>query len=383
MTVPLSILDLAPVSQGSSAAAAVRNSIDLARHAERWGYRRFWLAEHHFASVASSASLTLLGLVAAATDHIRVGTGAVQVGQHTSTSIVEAFGTVDAVHPGRLDLGIGRSGHRRTHYGAAAATAKGGRPVLDAVVGRTQVRDGVVVPPPFDPRRVLDRSKFLASLEALQQPGARSLDFEEQVAEIRALLDGTYTTSNGIALHAVPGEGIDTELWIFGSSAGESAQLAGRLGLPFAAAYHVAPGTALDAVAAYRAAFRPSPVLTAPYVVVSADVVVAADDDTARRHASTYGHWVHSVRSGAGAGEYLDPDTAPPLTDDQFRLVEDRLAAQIVGAPGTVVERLDALRRVSGADELLVTTITHAHADRLESHRLLAEAWGLRGALAA
>ncbi|NKX90846.1 LLM class flavin-dependent oxidoreductase [Nocardia coubleae] len=383
MSVPLSILDLAPISEGSSAAAAVRNSIDLARHAEQWGYHRFWLAEHHFASVASSASLTLLGLVAAATERIRVGTGAVQVGQHTSASIVEAFGTVDALHPGRLDLGLGRSGHRRTQYGAATTTAKGGRPVLDAVVGRTQVRDGVVVPPPFDPRRVLDRSKFLASLEALQQPGARSLDFADQVAEISALLDGTYTTSDGVALHAVPGEGIDTELWIFGSSAGESAELAGRLGLPFAAAYHVAPGTALDAVAAYRAAFRPSRVLAAPYVIVSADVVVAADDDTARRHASTYGHWVHNVRSGAGAGEYLDPATAAPLTDDQFRLVEDRLAAQIVGSPATVVERLDALRRVSGADELLVTTITHAHADRLESHRLLAGAWGLRGSLAA
>lgn len=383
MTVPLSILDLSPISTGSSAAQAVRNTIDLARHAEQWGYHRYWLAEHHFVAVAGSSSLTLLGLVAAATSRIRVGTGAVQVGHHTSASIVEAFGTVDAVAPGRLDLGLGRSGHRRGQFGAEASTAKGGHPVLDAVTGRTEIRDGVVVPPPFDPRGITDRSKFVASLEALQQPGAEAPDFADQVDEVRALLDGSYVGSNDVALHAVPGEGAQVELWLFGSTAGESAELAGRLGLPFAAAYHVAPGTALDAVRAYRAAFRPSATLAEPHVIVSADVVVAADEVTARHRASTYGHWVHSIRSGAGASEYLDPATAAPLTPDQHRLVEDRLAAQIVGDPDTVTTRLAALAALTGAAELLVTTITHDHADRLESHRLLADAWGLRPARAA
>lgn len=383
MTVPLSILDLAPISEGSSAAQAVRNTIDLAQHAEQWGYHRYWLAEHHFVSVASSSSLTLLALVAAATSRIRVGTGAVQVGHHTSASIVEAFGTVDALHPGRLDLGLGRSGHRRSLFGAEASTAKGGHPVLDTVTGRTRIRDGVVVPPPFDPRGITDRSKFVASLEALQQPHAEALDFPDQIAEVRALLEGTYTSSDDVALHAVPGEGADVELWLFGSTAGESAEVAGRLGLPFAAAYHVAPGTALDAVEAYRAAFRPSPTLAEPHVIVSADVVVAADDATARHHASTYGHWVHSIRSGSGASEYRDPTTASPLTPDQLRLVEDRLAAQIVGSPDTVTERLEALVKVTDATELLITTITHDHTDRLESHRLLADAWGLRAARAA
>ncbi|MEU4415311.1 LLM class flavin-dependent oxidoreductase [Nocardia salmonicida] len=382
MSVPLSILDLSPISEGSSAAQALRNTVDLAQHAEQWGYHRYWLAEHHFVSVASSSSLTLLGLVAAATSRIRVGTGAVQVGHHTSASIVEAFGTVDALHPGRLDVGLGRSGHRRSQFGAETATTRGGRPVLDAVTGRTEIRDGVVVPPPFDPRRVTDRSRFLASAEALQQPGAESLDFADQVAEVQALIAGRYFTPKGVELHAVPGEGIDAELWLFGSSAGESAELAGKSGLPFAAAYHVSPGTALDAVAAYRAAFQPSEQLAEPRVIVSADVVVAADDDTAGHHASSYGHWVHSIRSG-GATEYLDPATASPLTPDQLRLVADRLASQIVGSPTTVVERLDALQKVTGADELLITTITHDHADRLESHRLLAEAWGQRAARAA
>ncbi|MEV0080648.1 LLM class flavin-dependent oxidoreductase [Nocardia neocaledoniensis] len=382
MTVPLSILDLSPISEGSSAAQALRNTVDLAQHAEQWGYHRYWLAEHHFVSVASSASLTLLGLVAAATSRIRVGTGAVQVGHHTSASIVEAFGTVDALHPGRLDLGLGRSGHRRGQFGAEKSAAKGGRPVVDAVTGRTRIRDGVVVPPPFDPRGITDRSRFVAGLEALQQPGATAPDFPDQVDEVRALLDGTFTVDD-IALRAVPGEGAQVQLWLFGSTAGESAEVAGRLGLPFAAAYHVAPGTALDAVEAYRAAFRPSAALAEPHVIVSADVVVAADDATARHHASTYGHWVHSIRSGSGASEYLDPGTAAPLTADQLRLVEDRLAAQIVGSPDTVTERLEALVRVTGAAELLVTTITHDHADRLESHRLLADAWGLRAARAA
>ncbi|MGQ4600507.1 LLM class flavin-dependent oxidoreductase [Nocardia sp. R6R-6] len=381
MSVPLSILDLSPVSAGSTPQQALRNTIDLAQRAERWGYHRYWLAEHHFVSVASSSSITLIGLVAAATTRIRVGSAAVQVGHHTSASIVEAFGTIDALHPGRLDLGLGRSGHRRSQLGAE--TARPAKPVSDSVIGRTEIRDGVVVPPPFDPKRIVDRSRFRASLSALQQQGAQPLEFAEQLDEVRALLDGSFVSPEGVSLHAVPGEGAQVQLWLFGSSAGESAELAGRLGLPFAAAYHVSPGTALDAIDAYRAAFRPSAILAEPYAVISADVVVANDDATAQRLAASYGHWVYSIRSGAGATPYQDPATIAPLTAEQRRLVDDRLATQIVGAPSTVVERLAALQRVTAADELLVTSVTHRHADRLESHRLLAEAWGLRAARAA
>ncbi|WP_433193479.1 LLM class flavin-dependent oxidoreductase [Nocardia sp. CA-107356] len=383
MMIPLSILDLAPISAGSTAQQALRNTIDLAQHAEQWGYHRYWLAEHHFVSVASSSSITLIGLVAAATTRIRVGSGAVQVGHHTSASIVEAFGTIDALYPGRLDLGLGRSGHRRAQFGAQPSHPKESHPVVDTVTGRTEVRDGVVVPPPFDPGRIADRSKFIASIGALQQRGAQAPDFPDQVDEIRALLNGTYTGADGVALHAVPGEGAQVELWLFGSSASESAELAGTLGLPFAAAYHVSPGTALDAVAAYRAAFRPSADLAEPYVVISADVLVAPDDARAQHLAATYGHWVHSIRSGAGAADYLDPDTATSLTPEQHRLVEDRLATQFVGDPNTVVDRLAALQRVTSANELLITTIAHHHKDRLESHRLLADAWNLRTAHAA
>ncbi|WP_280233557.1 LLM class flavin-dependent oxidoreductase [Nocardia cyriacigeorgica] len=383
MTVPLSILDLAPISAGSSPQQALRNTVELARRAEEWGYHRYWLAEHHFARVASSSSITLIGQIAAATSRIRVGSAAVQVGYHTSISIVEAFGTIDALHPGRLDLGLGRSGHRTKQFGAEPVRARNTRPVDDTVRGRTEVRDGVVIPPPFDPLRIIDPSKFLAGQRALYLDGAQPAEFEDQIDEIRALLDGSYVDQHGIALHAVPGEGARVQLWLFGSTAGASAELAGRLGLPFAAAYHVSPGTALDAVEAYRTAFRPSVLLAEPYVIVSADVVVAADDATAEHLASPYGQWVYSIRSGAGAAEFADPAHLTALTPDQQRLVADRLATQLVGSPATVVERLTALQRVSGADELLITGITHDHADRLESYRLLAEAWRLRDARAA
>ncbi|MGW5518387.1 LLM class flavin-dependent oxidoreductase [Nocardia africana] len=371
MTVPLSILDLSPVSAGSTPRQALRNTIDLARHAESWGYRRFWVAEHHFVAVASSAPTTLIALIAAATDSIRVGSAAVQAGHHTSAAVVEAFGTIDALYPGRLDLGLGRSAHR-----IAEVRSAGVKPV-PAPDRPTRVRDGVVIPPPFSPGRLLDTARLAASFEALQLPGTQPLDYGRQVREIRDLLTGNYRSSEGVALHAVPGEGAEVQLWLFGSSGGESAQLAGRLGLPFAANYHVSPGTIVETVEAYRAAFRPSAVLDQPYLVVSADVVVADDDATATHLASTYGHWVYSIRSGAGAAEYLDPDTAPPLTEQQQRLVHDRVTTQFVGAPGSVAERLSALQQLTGADELVVTSVTHRHEDRLRSHELLAAEWGL------
>ncbi|PSR64551.1 MULTISPECIES: LLM class flavin-dependent oxidoreductase [Nocardia] len=371
MTVPLSILDLSPVSAGSTPRQALRNTIDLARHAEAWGYRRFWVAEHHFVAVASSAPTTLIALIAAATDSIRVGSAAVQAGQYTSAAVVEAFGTIDALYPGRLDLGLGRSAHR-----IAEVRSAGVKPV-PAPDRPTRVRDGVVIPPPFSPGRLLDTTRLAASFEALQLPGTQPLDYGRQVREIRDLLSGNYRSSEGVALHAVPGEGAEVQLWLFGSSGGESAQLAGRLGLPFAANYHVSPGTIVETVEAYRAAFRPSAVLDRPYLVVSADVVVADDDATATHLASTYGHWVYSIRSGAGAAEYLDPDTAPPLTEQQQRLVHDRVTTQFVGAPNVVAERLSALQQLTGADELVVTSVTYRHEDRLRSHELLASEWGL------
>lgn len=170
-------------------------------------------------------------------------------------------------------------------------------------------------------------------------------------------------------------------MWLLGSSGGESAQLAGARGLPFAANYHVSPASVLDAVAAYRAAFRPSATLAEPYLVVSADVVVADTDAEARRLATPYGPWVRSIRSGAGAIPYPSPEQAAalPWTDADRQLVADRLDTRFVGAPETVAERLRTLRDVTGADELLVTTITHDHADRVRSYQLLAKEWAQSG----
>lgn len=196
------------------------------------------------------------------------------------------------------------------------------------------------------------------------------------MSDILALLDGGLRVGD-VELHAVPGEHADVEVWVFGSSKGQSAQVAGAEGLPFVANYHVSPATVLEAVEAYRANFRPSARLSEPYVVVSADVVVAEDDSTATHLASTYGHWVHDIWTGRGAQPYLDPDSAAPLTDEQRAVVDDRIRTQFVGSPSTVAERLDTLARVTGADELVITSVTHDFDDRLRSHQLLAAEWGL------
>lgn len=368
--VPLSVLDLSPISEGSTASAALRNTVDLARQVEEWGYERFWVAEHHFVAVASSSPAVLIGLIAAATNRIRVGSAAVQVGYHTAASIVESFGTVDALYPGRIDLGLGRSGQRRAE---AIAGQKKPAPVRPA-----ETRNGILFPEAFSLAQLLLKSERLsASLDALSQPGAQAPDFADLLDDIIALLADTYTSPGGVALTARPGAGAEVELWLFGSSGGQSAQVAGAKGLPFVANYHVSPGTTLDAVDAYRAAFRPSAVLSEPYLVVSADAVVSDSDSSAIELASSFPRWVHSIRSGHGAIEYPDPRTAQPLTDDQFALVRDRVETQFVGSAAAVAEKLDGLQQATGAQELVVTSVTHDHADRLRSYELLGKEWGL------
>ena len=372
MTIPLSILDLAPISAGSDAATALRNTIDLAQHAEQWGFRRFWIAEHHFVGVASSAPAVLIGQIAAATNTIRVGSGAVQLGNTTAAAVVESFGMLAAFYPDRIDLGLGRSGFsRRKPQSDEPQPEKAPEPAPP-----WREIDGVVVPPPFDVRAVFNKERFLATHALLQQPEAVAPDFEEHVADILAMLKGGYR-AGGFDVHVVPGEGTGLTPWIFGSSKGKSAALAGLLGLPFVGSYHITPATALEAIDAYRQAFVPSAALRRPYVVVSADVVVADDSATARHLAAGYGHWVYSIRSGEGAIPYPRPDDCPPLTDEQLAVVNDRLATQFVGDPDEVADRLAALQRVTGADELVVTSVTHNQQDRLRSHELLAKRWGL------
>jgi alkanesulfonate monooxygenase SsuD/methylene tetrahydromethanopterin reductase-like flavin-dependent oxidoreductase (luciferase family) len=367
--IPLSILDLAPISAGSDAATALRNTIDLAQRAERWGYRRFWIAEHHFVAVASASPAVLIGQIAAATNRIRVGSAAVQLGHHTAASVVESFGMLDAFYPGRVDLGLGRSGQRRKPEDKPKAREP--KPPRE-----WREVDGVVIPTPFDLRKLLGLGQIQATMSVLQQPEAVAPDFADQVGDIIAMLTGTFQV-DGFDLHAVPGEGAGLTPWIFGSTKGPSAQLAGELGLPFVGSYHITPATALEAIDAYREAFVPSEKLQRPYVVVSADIVVADDTKTARHLASSYGHWVYSIRAGGGAIPYPDPDDCVPLTEDQLAVVRDRTATQFVGNPDEVAERLHALQRAAGADELVITSVTHRPSDRLRSHELIAKRWGL------
>lgn len=236
-----------------------------------------------------------------------------------------------------------------------------------------------MVPPPFPVESLLASPRAAASFDVLQQPGASAPEFASQVDDLLAFFRGDFSTSDGIPFEATPATGARPQVWVFGSSAGPSASLAGRLGLPFGANYHVSPSSTLDAVAAYREAFRPSSVLQQPYVVVSADVVVADSDEHARDLASTYGHWAYSIRSGEGARPYLDPAGAPVLTAEERAVVADRLATQLVGSGESVVDRLEALGRATEADELVVTSMTHDHNDRLRSFELLAQAWGPSG----
>jgi luciferase family oxidoreductase group 1 len=299
-----------------------------------------------------------------------VGAAAVQLGYTTATAVVENFGMLDAFYPGRIDLGVGRSGQRRSEEGKPKKPREPRPPRVWHEV------DGVVIPTPFDLRGLLDLERLQATMEILQQPEAISPDFAEQIADILALLDGSYR-AGGFDVHAVPGEGCELRPWIFGSTRGQSARVAGALGLPFVASYHITPATALEAVEAYRETFVPSAYLDKPYVVVSADIVVADDSATARQLAAGYGHWVYSIRTGVGAMPYPGPDDLPPLTEEQFAVVKDRLATQFVGDPDEVAHRLAALQRVSQADELVVTSVTHGQEDRLRSHELIARRWGL------
>ncbi|MDR8407285.1 LLM class flavin-dependent oxidoreductase [Nonomuraea sp. 3-1Str] len=372
MTTPLSVLDLSPIPSGGSAADALRNTLDLARRADELGYHRYWLAEHHLAAgVAGSAPAVLIGLVAAATSRIRVGSGAVQLGHQTPLALVEQFGLIEALHPGRVDLGLGRSGHRGPSSEKTPGTPR--EPVTRA--GR--VVDGLLIPPPFDPTRLIASPRLAFQASLLWQPGGHAPAFADQVDDILAFLHGEYRAPEGWTVHAVPGEGADVEVWILGSSGGESARVAGERGLPFAANYHVSPATVLEAVAGYREAFKPSAALAEPYVIVSADVLVAPDDDTAAELAEPYGLWVRDIRTGAGAPPYPTTGQARAHTwsDEERALVQDRIDTRFVGTPERVAERLDVLRRVTGADELLVTTIAHGHAERVRSYELLAAAW--------
>lgn len=366
--VPLSVLDLVPVSAGSTAAQALHRTVDLAQHAERAGYARYWLAEHHLnPGVAGSAPNIVIGAVAAATSTIRVGSAATLVGNVRGLQIAETFGTLAALYGPRIDLGLGRSG----------APAPGTPKPPSLAPREDEVVDGLRIPAPFD-FRIAPRSRFALQAELLGRVPGDVDRFEDDLELIRELLAGTWSR-DGVVVEAPPAPGAPVELWIHGSTGGASARAAGALGLPYGANYHTSPGTVLASVQAYRDAFRPG-VLDVPHVIVSADVVVGRSAEEAEDLAQGYGQWVHSIRSGTGAIEYPTPDEAraTPLSDEATDAVADRIATRFVGDAARVADGLETLRRVTGADELLVTTITHDHAARVRSYELLATEWAAR-----
>jgi alkanesulfonate monooxygenase SsuD/methylene tetrahydromethanopterin reductase-like flavin-dependent oxidoreductase (luciferase family) len=387
--VPLSVLDLALVAEGSTGVQAIQRAVSLAVDLDALGYQRVWYAEHHLApGVASAAPAVLAAAVAARTSRIRVGSGAVLLSTTSPLVAAEQFGTIAALHPGRVDLGLGRAftvppSGQSSGKASPAVPAQPAQPPRPPGPAVPRLVDGLYVPP-APPNGLNDpalRERLLAQQEVI---GAhrKPAGFRDEVELVLALQQGTYRDRTGSAYGSPPVEGAAFDLWLLASSGGESAVVAGELGLPLAANFHVSPATVLDTVAAYRAAFRPG-VLAEPYVVVSADVLVAQTLERARVLAEPFADWVLSIRRGErGAMAYPSPSAATAWTDrpDAERaLVADRVDTRIVGDPATVVERLDTLARVTGADELLVTTATHDPAETRRSFELLAEAWGITG----
>ncbi len=320
----VSVLDLVGMRSGEPAGSAIARSVDLAQHVEQWEYKRYWLAEHHAISgLACSATAVLIGHVAGATKTIRVGSGGVMLPNHAPLVVAEQFGTLEALYPGRIDLGLGR--------------APGG----DAQTMRALRRD-------------------------LRQTGD---DFPMLLEELQSYLG---PEKPGQAVKAIPGQGSNVPITLLGSS-GFSAQLAGKLGLPFAFAAHFAPEYLYAAAQLYREHFRPSELLQEPYLMVAVQVIAAETDAAARRLFTTpQQRFLRLIRNQPV--ELLPPvDSMESLWQDWERTaVENRLSAAIVGSTTTVKVGLQKLVDDTGADEVIVVTDTYEHGDRLASYERVA-----------
>jgi luciferase family oxidoreductase group 1 len=317
----ISVLDLVGMGTGEPAGSAIARSVDLAQHVEKWGYKRFWLAEHHSISgLACSATAVLIGHVAGATKTIRVGSGGVMLPNHAPLVVAEQFGTLEAMYPGRIDLGLGR--------------APGGD---------------------FHTMHALRRD--------LGQSGE---DFPALLQELRGYLGPEKA---GQAVKAIPGQGSNVPITLLGSS-GFSAQLAGKLGLPFAFAAHFAPEYLYAAAQLYREHFRPGALKT-PYFMVGVQVIAAETDAAARRLFTTpQQRFLRLIRNQPV--ELLPPVDSIPWDDWERAAVENKLGAAIVGSDATVKAKLEKLVSDTGANEVIVVTDTYDHADRLESYQRLA-----------
>jgi luciferase family oxidoreductase group 1 len=321
----LSVLDLCPITEGGNAAQSFHNSRDLAQHAERWGYQRFWLAEHHgMPGIASAATSVVIGHVAAGTSRIRVGAGGIMLPNHSPLVIAEQFGTLESLFPGRIDLGLGRA------PGSDQATAR-----------------------------------------ALRRDAIETADmFPQDVVELMHLLSPQAANSR---IQAVPGTGLQVPIWILGSSL-FGAQLAAELGLPYAFASHFAPAAMMDAVAIYRARFKPSAQLAKPHVMLGFNVFAADTDEEGQFLATSMQQAFVNLRSGRPSK--LQPPRAgyeQGLTPPERAILAQTLTCAAIGSPDTVRRQVQEFVARTGADELLITSQIHAHAARLRSYEILAE----------
>jgi len=323
--ITLSVLDLAPIVEGGNAAQSFRNSLDLARHAERLGYRRFWLAEHHnIPSVASAATSVLIAHVAGGTATIRVGAGGIMLPNHSPLVIAEQFGTLASLFPGRIDLGLGRA------------------PGSDQITAR-----------------------------ALRRSPAAGDTFPQDVL---GLMGYFHPADPGHAVRAVPGAGLDVPIWILGSSL-FGAQLAAALGLPFAFASHFAPTMLEQALEIYRAQFQPSPQLAEPYVMLGVNVFAAESEAEARRLFTSLQQAFINLRRGR-PGPLRPPDEGVEATLAPFErtMLAEMLSYSVVGTRDQVRMGLGAIVERTGANELMVASQIYDHAARVRSYEIAAQA---------
>jgi luciferase family oxidoreductase group 1 len=325
--VPLSVLDLSPIAEGSDAGQALRNSLDLARHVEALGFRRFWMAEHHnLPGIASAATAVALAHVAAGTDHIRIGAGGIMLPNHAPLVIAEQFGTLAALHPGRVELGLGRA------------------PGSDQITAQAMRRN------------------------------LQADEFPQDVVELMAYFQPVQP---GQHVQAVPGAGLQVPIWILGSST-YGAQLAAILGLPFAFASHFAPAMMMQAISIYREHFRPSAQLARPNVMLGVNIVAAETDAEAKFLFSSLQQSFLNIRSGRPGR------LPPPIADFDQRIdrygaamLADALSCAVVGGPDTVRQGMDDFVTRTGADELMVTANIFDHAKRKRSFEIVAEVAGM------
>ncbi|MEK4667873.1 MULTISPECIES: LLM class flavin-dependent oxidoreductase [unclassified Niallia] len=321
-----SVLDLSPITEGNTAADAFRNSLDLAQHAENWGYNRYWVAEHHsMPGIASSATSVLIGYLAGGTSKIRVGSGGIMLPNHAPLVIAEQFGTLESLYPNRIDLGLGRA------------------PGSDQLTANALRRGG---------------------------KGDGS-DFPEMLEDLRNYLKPYEQT--GLPVRAIPGEGLNIPIWLLGSS-GFSAKLAGELGLPFAFASHFSPDYTIPALQIYHQHFRPSKDLEKPYVMVGANVIISETEERAKYLSTSSQQQFLSLIRGRPTQLKPPVDNMDEVWSPYERnVVQQQLKSSIIGTQETVAQKLEAFLNETQANEIIVNTAVFDHQERLESFRLLKE----------